>query len=182
MAFDITLEGNYIYVTNNGTTVLDRPSSEVFFAKKDESSTDFTIYHDNDCVTGFQEIEWDEFTLDGVAFVDQQAFEDWKNENTGIGSQSPDSGGVTPTPPPPAQGIISSTRATLDGNVPAGAKVVSLVFRGNDGTLNGSLVPNGYAKEWLYPNGEDLPQIDYTVPTSGGGGAANRGIYIDVSL
>lgn len=77
-------------------------------------------------------------------------------------------------------GTVGSIRATSDGNVPPGAKVVSLVFRGNGGTLNGAVRPNGYAKEFFYPLGQDLPQIDYTVPTNGGGGAANRGIYIDV--
>jgi len=163
MAFDITLEGNYIYVTNNGTTVLDRPSSEVFFAKKDESSTNFTIYHDNDCVTGFQEIEWDEFTLDGVAFVDQQAFEDWKNQNTGIGAQSPDSGGVTPG------GTVEPNliEATVDGSTTGGVyKSMSLLFRGGGGSLDGVGVPNNFSASYNAEGGT-LDPIPYTVPTGG---------------
>jgi len=182
MAYDITLEGNYIYIDHNGIDLLDHPSGDVIFEKKLLNGEEFCVYKRGYPETGYQGVRWDDFTLDGVPFASLVAFETWKNENTGIASQGQTTGGVTPTPPTPAQGVVTSDFVQLDGNIIAGAKVVSFVFRGNDGTLNGSIRPNGYAKEFYYPNGEDLPQIDYTVPTSGGGGAATRGIYIDVSL
>ena len=178
MAYNISLNSNYIYIDDDGGTLFDRPTKEVTISKVNLDSIEYNVRLNDKAVSGLCSIPWTSFTLDGVPFASQQAFEDWKNENTGTGASS--GGGSGPVDP--AIGLIQSLRATTDGNVSSGAKVVSLVFRGNDGTLNGSLVPNGYAKEFFYPNGEDLPQIDYTVPTSGGGGAALRGVYIDISL
>jgi hypothetical protein len=154
--FNITVQENYIYIDDDGGTLLDKPSKWVSIDKINLNSDVYNVNIRDKCVSGFAAINWAEFTLDGVAFASQSAFEEWKNENTGtIG------GG---------------------GTVAAGAVVVSFVFRGNNGTLNGMLAPDGYSKEFFYPTGAQLPQIDYTVPTTGGGGAASRGVYINISL
>jgi len=175
--FDISLKDNYIYIYKDTNPVpFDRPLKDVSIVSAQKGAGLYDVRLNDHLLNDFLNIPFSDFSLDGVPFATQQAFEDWKNENTNDKSGGSGSG---PTPP---QGTIQSIKAVLDGNVPAGAKVVSLVYRGNGGTLNGSERPNGYAKEFFNPNGEGLDQIDYTVPTSGGGGAASRGIYIDITL
>lgn len=178
--YNITVQENYIYIDDDGGTLLDKPSKWVSIDKINLNSDVYNVNIRDKCVSGFAAINWAEFTLDGVAFASQSAFEEWKNENTGtIGG----GGSIAPVAPIyQPTGVITCGRAIVDGSVAAGAVVVSFVFRGNNGTLNGMLAPDGYSKEFFYPTGSQLPQIDYTVPTTGGGGATSRGVYINISL
>ena len=86
---DIVIKGNYIYLTNTDNNIVtDRLISDISIVKKYSNSTQFSVYYKGSTIDDLYNIEWDSFTLDGVAFASITDFEDFKNENTGTTSTS----------------------------------------------------------------------------------------------
>ena len=86
---DIVIKGNYIYLTNTDNNIVtDRLISDISIVKKYSNSTEFNVYYKGNSIDYLRNIEWDNFTLDGVAFASIGDFEDFKNENTGTTSTS----------------------------------------------------------------------------------------------
>ena len=165
MAYDITLEGNYLYIDNNGIDLLDYPSGDVIFEKKLLNGEEFCVYKRGYPEHGYQGVRWDDFTLDGVPFASLAVFETWKNENTGIATQ----GTATPVTPPTPQTLATNVvEATVDGSTLSGVKSVALWFRGNGGTLDGVPQPNNATPSFSPNNDVDtIGSIPFTVPTTG---------------
>jgi hypothetical protein len=122
--YDIRPKENYIYIVSPLTplgnrNVTDRKSSEVEFVAKYEGSDSYMVRYRGHPIDDLINILWSDFTLNGVPFANQQAFEDWKNENTAGGSGG---GGVTPTP------VISTNLfpTGLNTSVPAGFRNVTI--------------------------------------------------------
>ena len=85
MAKNIEIKDNYIYITDTiSGDVFDQASISTEIRKKKTASEEFTVFYDDKKVFGLRDIIWSDFTLDSVAFADQNAFEDWKNTNTGF--------------------------------------------------------------------------------------------------
>ena len=159
MAYAITLHGNYIYIDNNGNDLLDEPAARVVIEKKFIGSDSFCVFVAGSMKSGYQNILWSDFTLDGVPFASLQDFEDWKNENTGDGA-----GGSTPFAGPVSPNLIE---ALVDGSTIGGVyKSMALLFRGNGGSLDGVSVPNNFSASYNAEGGT-LDPIAYTVPTGG---------------
>jgi hypothetical protein len=84
MAKDLQIKDNYLYITDTVTgDVFDQASVSVEIRKKKTASEDFTVFYNDKKVFGLRNIIWSDFTLEGVPFGSQSAFEDWKNTNTG---------------------------------------------------------------------------------------------------
>lgn len=85
--FNITTNGNYTFITNEDTgTSTDRLSSEIEIVKKYDDSTVYSVRYRGNIIDNLVNIPFTEFKLEGVAFTDQTAFENWKNQNTGLSS------------------------------------------------------------------------------------------------
>jgi hypothetical protein len=95
MSKNIEIKGNYIYVTDTVTTdVFDQSTALVEFRKKTNTSDLFTVFYKNYAQRTLKNLIWSDFTLEGVAFASQAAFEDWKNENTGRATGTGGGGGT----------------------------------------------------------------------------------------
>lgn len=67
-----------------------------------------------------------------------------------------------------AERALDVVEATADGTTDAGVQSVSLLFRGNNGTINGVPVNNNFNFSFTPNKGEDtVSAISYTVPTTG---------------
>lgn len=162
--FDILLKGNYINIINEDSdNVTDRSAAQIEIVRKNDNSTTYSVRYQGAIIDNLVEIPWDDFTLNGVPFADQNAFEDWKNENTGLGAQSPTNGGGSGGERTP-----SVVEAVADGSTIAGVRSVALWFRGNGGTLNGVPQPNNATPSFSPNAGEDtLGALNFEVPTTG---------------
>jgi len=66
------------------------------------------------------------------------------------------------------QRSIDLVESTTDGSTDAGVQSVSLLFRGNGGTLEGVSVGDNFSFKYNPSKGEDtIGSINYTVPVSG---------------
>lgn len=67
-----------------------------------------------------------------------------------------------------AQRAINTVESLADGVTPVGVQSCSIFFRGDNGTLLGVAVPNGFMANWAPNKGADtIDSIKYTVPTTG---------------
>ena len=83
MAIDIKIEGNYIFLTNSENDVVtDRKADDISIVKKYTFSQDYNVYYKGGSIDGLDKVPWDNFTLNGVPFDNQESFETWRNENT----------------------------------------------------------------------------------------------------
>lgn len=80
---DISIKGNYLYFTNLlNNIVTDRPICDITIVKKYSSSTLYSVYYKGNSIDSLCNIDFSNFSLEGVPFTNQQDFEDWKNLNT----------------------------------------------------------------------------------------------------
>lgn len=171
--YDIQVRDNYLNIISpiGEMNITDRKRSEIEIVRKFDSSTTYFVRYRGSIIDGLKDIPFTAFTLDGVPFVNHQEFKDWKNKFTG-GSKAiqllEDIASGQQPPITPTERDVTSFEAITSGVIPTGAVSVSFLFRGNNGTIQGSVRPNNYGKDFApMANGDTYGEIAYTVPTSG---------------
>lgn len=109
----------------------------------------------------------------------------WFNQTTQSVITAPAPGNITPVEAPSSVTVINTpsnpvhvnqvgisrlpavVNALANGSTTAGAKSVSLWFRGNNGTLNGVPMPNNAIMSFTADQGSTIGAIPFTVPNTG---------------
>ena len=87
MAIDITTSGNYIIFTSDDFTPNKEqryPKKEVRYGRSDVNDQTYVFYHNNNSINNLMEVDWSDFTNDGVAFGSQADFETLLDDETGV--------------------------------------------------------------------------------------------------
>lgn len=67
-----------------------------------------------------------------------------------------------------AERTINTVESLVDGSTPSGVQSMSIYFDGDNGTLDGQPVPNGYVQGFSPNKGDDtIGAMAYTVPNTG---------------
>lgn len=129
--FDLSILDNYLYITNSfSDNLTDRSASLIEIVKKNASSTTYNVRYNGDTIDQLCDVPWTDFTLDGVPFANQQAFEDWKNLNTGINSGESLQGLLT------EENVTQPLSNGVNTSVPAGFRTVLITSLSGINVIN----------------------------------------------
>ena len=177
MAWLISKKGNYFYAIQNVSPFIvhEYPSSTVRVAKLKTDSTTFYFTQRGIAIDGMKNLPMSEIIAEnGTDFTDLATFEIWKNINTGADSQE-DATVISElqdinTNTEGSQRVLDIVSATTNGLTDAGVQSVSLVLRGNNGSINGVSLPNNTNVSFTPNKGADtVGSISYIAPTTGEG-------------